>query len=104
MLDSVFITVLVIAVILQIITVYEKSLVFAMLSLIFWISLMASALGIEVPYVIGNNNVTGGVNITTGSHVYAEPGMSALCLAFIMVNVILIIVYFMEFRRQDQMP
>jgi len=65
---------------------------------------MASSLGIEVPYQIGYENATGVVNITTGSHVYNDMGFSVLCLAFAFVNLILLIIYFFNYRQNARLP
>lgn len=104
MLDDLFVIFLVVTVVFQIIAVYEKSVIFTMTSLIFWMVLMANSLYIEVPYTIGYLNDTGNLTIITRSHVYSDYGMSALCLIFIFVNIFLMIMNYTEWREEGEMP
>lgn len=104
MLDSVFIAVFIVTVVIQLVGVYEKSIVFNMISMMFWLTLMLNSLWIEVPYWAWIENATGGINVSTGSHVYHEFGLSALFLTFIFMDIILIIVYYMDWKRKSEIP
>lgn len=104
MLDSLFVIFLIITVIFQIIAVYEKSIIFTMSSLIFWLVLMANSLFIEVPYTVGYLNDTGDINIISQSHSYTDYGLSALCLIFVFVNILLMIMNYTQWKEESQIP
>lgn len=104
MLSDIFIILFVIAFLLQIISVYEKSIVFSMLSIMFWLVLMVNANFIEVPYVTSYVNATGAQNITTGAHTYTEVGLGVLLLGFIFFDIIWAIVIYMDFEHSNRLP
>ena len=88
MLDSIFIAMLMISFILTLVTVFEKSLVFNFIALMCWLVLFGQSLYIT--------DVSGTA--------YSEYGVSALCLCFVFVHVILTIVYFMDYKENHIMP
>jgi len=88
MLESIFILMVAIAFILFVLGIAEKSVTYSALSLLLWIVVMLNALYIEVP--------------TDTS--YSELGFSAFCLAFIFTNIIWIIIMYLEFRSEKDMP
>jgi len=102
MLESLFIVMLIITVILQLYTLEKKAWVFALITLVFWMLLFASSLWIEVPYVVSYINGTGDVSILEDSHSYHEFGMSAISLGFALINIILAIVYKMKITDRDE--
>lgn len=104
MLDSIFIAIFIVALILQIIAIYEKSIIFSVLSIMFWLVLIANALYIEVPYDVAYTAVNGSVVITKGAHVYTEIGLGALFLAFVFFDIVWTIVQYMELRREREIP
>lgn len=104
MLSDIFILLFVIAFIVQVIAIYEKSIVFSVLAIMFWLVLMVNALVIEVPYATSYVNETGIQNITTGAHVYSEVGLGALILGFVFFDIIWIVLQWMEFREQSELP
>lgn len=88
MLESVFIMMVSIAFILFILGVFERSVTFSFLSLLLWVIVMINSLFIEVP----------------SDTSYSEAGFSAFCLAFIFANIIWLILQFLEFRFEKDMP
>jgi len=99
MLDSVFALLFVAALIIWILSINLKSIVFNFVSLISWLVLMVQALYIEVPYHITITNATSIVEATTGAHVYNEYGLSALCLGFVFINLITLILLYMDWKE-----
>lgn len=104
MLEGIFIAIFVVALILQIMAVYEESVIFSILSIMFWFTLMANALYIEVPYAVGGVNATGVVNVTTGSHTYTEYGLATLFLSFVFFDIVWALIQYMDYRKQGGMP
>lgn len=88
MLDSIFILIFIVAFVTTILAYENKSIIYSMLSLILWLIIMAQSLWITD--IAGNN--------------YTEYGVSAVCLAFIFVNIIMLIIYFMDWKQQVEMP
>ena len=88
MLDSIFIAILMIAFILTLVTVYEKSLVFCFIALMCWLVIFGQSL--YITDVAGTE--------------YSEYGVSALCLCFVFTHVVLTIVYFMDYKESHMMP
>lgn len=103
MLSSIFILIFIVALILLIISVYEESVVFSMLSFITWMIVFAQSLYIVQPYVVWTD-IGGSANITEGVFQYNEFGLSALSMAFVFFSVIWTIVCFMRFKRESQLP
>lgn len=103
MLDSVFIAIFIVSLIIQIIAVYEKSVIFSILSIMFWFILMVNAIYIEVPYSVAYAT-NGSVNITTGAHTYCEYGLAILFLAFVFFDIVWALIQYMDFKKQGDMP
>ena len=104
MLDSIFALLFVVAFVLQLISVYEKSIIFCIVSLVMWLTLMVNSLYIEVPYHVSYENVTGSIVTDTGAHVYNEFGVSALCLGFVFINLVLLIIFFLDWKESNALP
>ena len=95
MLESIFILLFIIAVVLMIIAIFEKSVVFSMLSLIIFLVLMAGSLDIQIPYNVYNETA----NFTTEAfHRVQDFGVNALIFAFIIIDLIWAIICYMEFK------
>ena len=88
MLDSIFVLIFVVAFVTTILGYQEKSIVYSILSLMIWIVIMVQSLWITD--IAGN--------------VYNEYGLSAICLAFIFINIILLIVYFVDWKHEVNIP
>ena len=89
MLESIFIAFLFISIIIQIIAIYEKSIIYSMLSVILYIFLMANTLNIEVPYVSNVYNMSSSmVDQFTGTYASSDLGLNAILIAFIMINIV----------------
>lgn len=99
MLDSIFILLFVVAFVIWILSLFEKSIIFNMISLMMWLTLMLNSLYIEIPYHVALSNTTAIINITTGAHVYNEYGISALCLGFIFVNLVTLFILYMDWKE-----
>lgn len=105
MLDSIWIAILFVAVVFQLVAIYEKSVIFSIFTTMFWLVLMINALVIEWPYYSQVYNVSAG-NITTSEGViyFSEVGLSYLFLGFIFINIIWSIVQFMNFQERSRLP
>lgn len=103
MLDSIFIAILFVAVIFQIIAIYEKSIVFSVFTIMFWLVLMAECLAIQWPYYSQVYNISSS-NITTsqGYIYFTHPGLGALFVGFIFINVVWAIIQFMDFEERGR--
>jgi len=89
MLESVFVIIMAMGFVLFILGISEKSIVYSATSLLMWIVVMAGQMYIEVP---------------TDTDTYTEAGIFAVALAFIFINVIWIILRYMENQFEDSMP
>ena len=88
MLDSLFILIFIVAFVTTVLAYENKSIIYSMLSIILWVIIMAQSLWIT--------------DVARNS--YTEYGVSAVCIAFIFVNIIMLIVYFMDWKHQVEMP
>lgn len=83
MLDGVFVALLIIAFIITYISEEKESIIYSMLGFILWLMLVGQSLWIVD--IAGNQ--------------YHEFGISAFCLAFVFVHIILMIMYFMDWKK-----
>ena len=105
MLESIWIAILFVAVIFQLLAIYEKSIIFSVFTTMFWLVLMVEALAIEWPYYSQVYNVSSNNIITSEGVVYfSHPGLGALFLGFIFINIIWSIVQFMDFQERNRLP
>jgi len=88
MLESIFIIMIAMAFVLFILGIYDKSIIFSFMSLMLWMIVMINAHYIEVP----------------SDESYNELGFSAFCMAFIIGNIIWIIVQYFERQFENRMP
>lgn len=88
MLESIFIIIMLMGFVLFLIAVLEKNLVFSLTSLLMWIIVLASHMYIEVP----------------GDTYYAEYALFGVSLAFIIINVLWIILMYMDQDRMSWLP
>lgn len=88
MLDSIFIMLFVIAFVLTVMSVQEKSIVYSIIGLVAWMILFAQSLWIT----------------DVAENSYSEYGISAFCLAFIFTHIILLIVYFIDWKHEVEIP
>ena len=85
MLDGIFVSLFLIGFILTIIAEEQESIVYSMISLIIWLVLFPQSLWIT----------------DVGGTTYNEFGLSAICLGFVLVNVILLILHIMAWKKKD---
>lgn len=83
MLDSIFITVFIMAFLLTILAERESSIVYGIMSLIIWLTLFVQALWI----------------VDVGGTSYHEFGVSAISLGFVFINLVLLILNILEWRK-----
>lgn len=102
MLDSIFIAILIVAVIFQLFAIYEKSIIFSIFTTMFWLVLMANALYIETnPYFDQVFNATSGnVENVTGIHYFHDPALGILFLGFVFINIVWAVVQIMNFQEK----
>lgn len=79
----------------------RESIPIAALSLLFWILLFAQSLYIEVPYenAVEYPAGSGTVNVTTGAFTYNEYALSAVVLGVILFHIIMLIAFFVEYKK-----
>ena len=105
MLESIWIAILFVAVIFQVIAIYEKSIIFSVFTIMFWLVLMLECLAIEWPFYNQVYNVSS-TNITTssGAVYFSYPGLGALFVGFIFINVVWTIIQFLDFSERNNLP
>jgi len=89
MLESLFIVMIILAFIMTLYAHEERSVIFAIASVVFWLLIMANAIYIQVPF-------------STGDNTYMELGFGALVLLFIFLNIIQAIIFYSEWKEQNQ--
>jgi len=105
MLEAIWIAILFVAVIFQIIAIYEKSIVFSVFTIMFWLVLMIECLVIEWPYYSQVYNASANMTVTSsGSMYFSYPGLGALFLGFIFIDIIWTIIQFMDFQERNRLP
>ena len=103
MIIDLYIMLFLIAFVLTLISVYEKSLVFSILSIIVWMIVFVQSFYVVVPYHTWID-VNDTINVTTGYHIFTEYGLNALCLAFIFFGIVWSIICAFDFRDEIEMP
>ena len=76
MLESIFVTLLAISFVTFVLAVEKWSIIYSSVSLILWLIIMASSFYVQVP---GDTN-------------YSDATINAICLAFIFINIILMVI------------
>lgn len=92
-LDSIFIALLFMSLIIQLVSFYNKSIAFTITALMMWLVVFVQSLWIEVPYAVSTPS-----GVTTGTYTFQEYGLSALSLAFVFIDVVMLILMFMDWR------
>ena len=100
MIASLFLGIFIIAVIIFLLGVKEESIVYHLISLMMFVILMAQSIYITIPFIAVTNSTT----YTMVEHQYMETGIGAFCLVFILTDVILLIVEFMDWRKRRRGP
>lgn len=98
MLESIFIILLIIGIIIFLLGVADDAVAYYGISLIIFLVLAGEAFNVSVPYIIATSTT----NFTKGSHVYQEYGLSALCSIFIFVDLIMLILHWFHKRRMKR--
>jgi len=97
MLEGIFITMLVLGVLFQVLTIYWQSSVFAMLSIVWFLKLMVDSFNIQSlivyqPYCCNNTSING-----TYQYIGTQDlGLNAIFLIFVFINVALAIYYYFQ--------
>lgn len=97
MFESIFIAIFLVGIIMMILAVYAESWVFSALSMLMFIFLSAASLNIEMPYAV--TNATSDVAIT-GSYAVQDPAISFISIMLALINGILLVVFFADYRKQ----
>ena len=94
----------VIAVITLLISIKEQSIGISAISLLMWIFMLALSMTIEIPYQAATEYPVGSgiMNITTGSQLYYEPGLSAVIFGVLIFNIIWMIVLYSNYRQSNK--
>ncbi len=103
MIIDLYVMIFLISFVLTLISVYEKSLVFSILSIILWMIVFVQSFYIIVPYHSWID-INDSINISTGYHIFTEYGLNALSLAFIFFGIIWSIICAFDFRDDIGMP
>jgi len=104
MLESLFIMLFVSGLILTVIAIMrweeEGDLFLWGMSFVIFVVLMAQAIYIEVPFIAATN----ATNYTTGNQQHMELGVGAICLGFVLIDIIAIILEVIAWRdrRRNQ--
>lgn len=105
MLPSIWIAILVIAVVFQVIAIYEKSIIFSVFTIMFWLVLMLECLTIQWPYYEMVYNASANMTVISEGHIYfSHPGLSMLFMGFVFINVIWAAIQFFDFQERSRLP
>jgi len=88
MLDAIFLVILIIAFLLTVLGEREDSIAYNMMALVIWI-----VITVQCWYIVD-----------VGGTLYQEPGVGAIALGFVFLNLILILDYFFDFIKIRQGP
>lgn len=88
MLVELFAVMLIMSFMLFVMAVEEESLVYSMLSLVFWATMLPQALLLT----------------DIAENTYYEYGVSALCLAFIFASLVLVIINQKKWKSRERLP
>ena len=105
MLELVWIAILFVAVIFQVIAIFEKSIVLSIFTIMFWLVLMVESVSIQWPYYSQIYNVSS-TNITTSSGylTFSSLGVGMLFLGFIFINIVWTLLQYLNFRGDNLLP
>ena len=92
MIESLYITLVVIGILLTVYSIIREAKWFFLINLVLWLILMAESYNVQTFYVVHGYNLTHIYNITTGYAQKTELGMSAFSLAFVFINLIFFLV------------
>ena len=95
MILSIFLGILIGAILFFILGYFEDSVGLTAISMVFWIVLVAGSVGIEIPYETIDSTGT----VTTGTHVIQELGLSAIMLGMVIICMIMMIGMWSDFKR-----
>ena len=90
MLVSIFIGMFIVAVLFFILAYFEESVLLSAVSLLFWIVLFASSIGLSVPYV------SSGVEYTMTLQEY---GVNAVLLGMIFITIVMMISQILDYKK-----
>jgi len=88
MLDSIFIVLLIVGFLLTLISHEEESMIYSMLALVIWLVLFVQSLWI----------------VDVGGTVYNEFGLSAICLGFVLVNLVSLVMFTLDWLERKKRP
>lgn len=88
MLDSIFIVLFISGFLLTLISHEEESVIYSMLALIIWLTLFVQSLWI----------------VDVGGNVYNEFGLSAICLGFVLVNLVSFAMFVLDWLDRRKRP
>lgn len=89
MLESIFIMMMSMGFVLFILAVYDESIIFAATSLLMWIMTLAGSVYIQVP---GSGDS------------YNEMGIVGIALAFIFMNILWLVIQFLNYQKVNRLP
>ena len=100
MIESLFIMMFIVGLIIFLLGIKEDSIIYQIISMFLFLILVGQSIYITVPFIAATN----ATNYTILEHQYLEPGLGAFCLVFVLTDVILIVVEFMDLRRRKRGP
>lgn len=102
MIDSIYITIYVVAFLAFVLGVEKKTITYTGVSFILHVILWAQSIYIEVPFIA----VTNATNYTVGTQQHLDPALGASCWAFIAIELLIFVYYFLGWwrRRRGEEP
>lgn len=102
MIDSIYITMYIVALLLFILGIEKKNLTYTGTSLVMYLILWAQSIYIEIPFIA----VSSATNYTIGSQQHLDPAVGASCWLFIIIDVLIMLYYFLGWwqRRRGEEP
>jgi len=95
MLESIFITMFIVGFLSFVLAIDKKALAYSGASFIIFIVLMAQSVFVEVPFLAATN----ATNYTTGNQQHMELSVVAICLFFVIMNVIFMLLRLVAWRK-----
>jgi hypothetical protein len=96
MFESIFIAIFLVGIIMMILAIYEESWAFSAISMLMFIFIGAASMNIEMPYAV--TNATSDTAIT-GTYATFDPAISFVCLMLALINAILLVVFFSDYKK-----
>ena len=99
MIEDIFIMLFILAFIMFLLGIIRESIAFTGINLILFLILALESMSIQIPYILGNYTVN-----RTGFIHKSEFGLSAFCLVFVFIDVLILVIEYTDLIKRKQGP